>query len=191
MTPHDRRALRARNQQLSSAVSRLEKHPLYASVMVQIAKRSDEIAQDISQDARTHQTPARMGWVLKLFEIQAEGYLRLVDDLQSQKDFIVILDHLVRSCWEQYSAYPCAVFPPIPAQIEPIQERARHWSIQGWERISTSESEKSPGATITTSPRLTTDRLKPSDLEESTESPKPEIATVLFMDLASYSLACD
>jgi hypothetical protein len=133
-----------------AAVKRLEANAaLYQNVMVKIARRTDEASQNLSDAARTSYSPTRMELAIELFDITAEEHLRLVSDLQSQRDFLTVLEHYFRVAWEQYTCAPYALVPALSGPCRPIQERVRYWGMQGWEKLDGQPQQDEPRKTLT------------------------------------------
>jgi len=136
MTPNERRALQGRVLAYHAAVKRLETNSaLYQNVMVKIARRTDEAIQNLSDAAKTPYSQNRMQHAVELLDITAEEYLRLVHDLQSQRDFETVLDHYFRVAWEQFTATAYTIVPALPSHCGPIRERVRYWAMRGWEKL--------------------------------------------------------
>jgi hypothetical protein len=103
---------------------------------VEIAERSNELAAGRSEEAKLTKTTQRMAHVVRLFDICAEAHLRLVADMASQKDFMVILDDTARRMWGQYTGHHFETLPPVLDQYRPIEERIRHWKTEGFRKLA-------------------------------------------------------
>jgi hypothetical protein len=121
---------------VKSAIARFEQNPLYPKVLVDVSECSDRLAANMSPAAKTPGTPERMGHVLEIFNICAEAHLRLVSDMASQKDFVVVISDIARMIWAQYTGYHFDLLPPLPDRWQPIQERLRYWSVRGFSRLA-------------------------------------------------------
>jgi DNA-binding XRE family transcriptional regulator len=120
------------------AMAKFRSSPEYASVQVQIADESDELAKQLTPEAKQVGTDARMKHVVCMFDICAKAYLRLVCDLEMQKAYETYLDDLTRRSWEQFTGCPFDNLPPLGKQPAPVVARTRYWKVEGYRKIAAS-----------------------------------------------------
>jgi hypothetical protein len=144
MTPYDRRVERARILRVREAIALLEKNPAYPSAIVQIGDKSKQLGDSISEEAKCFGSQARMEYLVKMFDISAQAFLRLVSDLETQKAFTALLDDCFRQAWERYIGYPFDNVPPIGDAARPIEQRVRYWALEGLRRLDTSRRVPEP-----------------------------------------------
>jgi hypothetical protein len=130
MTPEER---------LKKAVELLESQPEFAGVQVQIHDRTRLIASKVSSGAKKLATPARLRYIVDLFDAHAEAYQRLIHDVETQKAAMLFLDEIARRSWEQFTGHPSLPIPhdniPGNRQLQRLQTRIRFWREEGWKRL--------------------------------------------------------
>jgi hypothetical protein len=142
MTPHERRAIRARRAALDGAVSVLKKHPRFPAAQVQILARSKELMDGLTEQEKQWATSARIAVVLRQLDVRAEAYLDLVDDMKSQEAFMTVLNNLGIQAWGEYTGYDPELVQPIAGdpQVDAIRQRVAHWVGEGYKRLMNQES---------------------------------------------------
>ncbi len=137
MTPNARRALRARQLAVKSAVDKLKNNPRFPAAQVQILASSNSLRSGLTPDQQLWATAARLEVVIRQLDIRAAAYLDLVEDMPSQEAFITVLEELGRQAWEEYIGFPPEVVTPIPGekQVDTIRLRLAHWIGEGYKRL--------------------------------------------------------
>jgi hypothetical protein len=137
MTPD--RSARLWQQQVRTAFKILESHPDFPSVPVQIHERSEPVARETPVEAQVLRMEDRIKYLVAIFDVHGEAYLRVVDNIKRQKAFMVVLEEFVRLSWEQFTARPTGIVPYAGFPEEPnlglLQARLRYWSAEGWRRL--------------------------------------------------------
>lgn len=143
MTPHERQLYRARHDRQNTAFELLKStNPLeFASAQVETHDRVKALIDlDPSVEQLPSKTDKRMDYLVKVFDIRAEGLLRLVVDPKTQEAFSVALEQLRDWIWGQWSELPLYMMPPIGhewrRQIERITPRMKHWTVEGYRKIA-------------------------------------------------------
>ena len=140
MTPHEKRNSRLRQGSVRRAIGFFEHHPDYATVRVEIDDQINQLPQNTRDPTRTNQE--RFALLLKRFDIRAEGFARLLSDVQSQNHFEALLDDWVRRTWFEYAGYPIDPFLHSPnAEIQLLIGKSRQWQTQGFRRIAEQRTE--------------------------------------------------
>src|ERR1035437_8086595 len=137
MTPNERRAARARRQDLKRAVDVQKRHPGFPAAQVQILERTKELEGGLTEDQTRWCSPARLETVLRLLDIRAAAYLQLVIDMESQEAFMTVLNELGRQAWLELTGHPIEVLHPLPGdkQLHAINQRIGHWLGEGYKRL--------------------------------------------------------
>src|SRR5689334_19295408 len=106
MTPRDRRATRARQQAVNSAVEILKLNPRFPAAQVQILNETKEFTEGLTEGEKQWGTAARLGAVLRQLNIRAAAYLELVENMESQESFMTVLHGLEWQAWQEYTGFP-------------------------------------------------------------------------------------
>jgi DNA-binding XRE family transcriptional regulator len=148
MTPNERRVFRARKEKQTSALKILESSPDFPGVQVRTHDRVRELLDsDPSLEALVARTTGKMDHLIQVFDIRAEGLLRLVIDKKTHDAFTVALEQLCDWLWEQWSLLPIWALPPHGhswrAQYGRLSSRAQHWVIEAYQKLDEQNQNKS------------------------------------------------
>ena len=136
MTPHNKRAARLRQQALDRAIEILKVNPRFAAAQVRAYDRGAELAKNLSPQQPGYFIPARMDFVLKILNIQAEAYLSLVDDMKSQEAFMTLLEEFGHTAFANFTGFPLEAVVSIRGnELEIIQQKVSHWVNEGYKRL--------------------------------------------------------
>ena len=126
-------------QRLAAATEVFERQPSYEyeKAQVWLSKRMEKVCKAAGPESSLPiGSSARATLVLKLFDVRAEAYLRLVVSIETQNAFVVMLDVFEILAWEEFvGGYPTSVRPGAPSIDQQIGERKRHWIRKGYERL--------------------------------------------------------
>ena len=119
-------------------------HPLLPSVLVEI---HDRLAQGVfvEQFAKYPPgSPERLTITLQTLDIRAGAFLKLVDTMEYQELFIVLLKELVQTAWLEFAAFPIERAnmdsPDMRRYLRTITDRTAHWEAEGFRRLVPSEA---------------------------------------------------
>jgi hypothetical protein len=141
----------ASQERISVALATLEKNTTALSdALVYIYKRKRALERNKPSEANARLSEPRLLHCIKLMDIQAKGYLRLVTNLDTEKAFAtLIMEQFLPEAWDLFGDFsgtlPIRAVPPtpsLPTQANPAQlqadrfrERAHHWIMKGYERL--------------------------------------------------------
>lgn len=139
MTPHERRAAKARRLALDRAIEVLKQQPGFPSAQIQIHDRSVEWNNNLSPEESRWGTTERIKVVLQILDIRAEAYLALVSDMKTQEAFMAVLEEFGNNAWESYIGFPLLMAPPGPGdtQFLDIRRSVGRWINEGYKRLAT------------------------------------------------------
>jgi hypothetical protein len=125
------------NSKGQAATEVFERQPGYEKAQVWLSKRMEKVCKAAGPESSLAiGSSARATLVLKLFDVRAEAYLRLVVSIETQNAFVVMLDFFEILAWEEFvGGYPTSVRPGAPSIDQQIGERKRHWIRKGYERL--------------------------------------------------------
>jgi hypothetical protein len=136
MARQDRRAARQRQQALEQAIEILKANPRFSAAQVQAHDRGEELVKHLSPEQSRFGTPERIGLALEILKIQAEAYLPLAEDMNSQEAFTVLLKEFGRKAFETFTGFPLeAVVSGRGDELQLIQQRVSHWVNEGYNRL--------------------------------------------------------
>jgi len=131
MTSKEAAAIRLSVQ---NAIKTFDAHPDFPAIQVQIYERITELMKATS--SQSPGTDERMQTAIKVLDIYAEGYLRFVTDMQSQKVYIDLLGGVGYIAAETYTGSPMEHMFLLPPNAVQIQQRVGHWTNEGFKRIA-------------------------------------------------------
>jgi hypothetical protein len=142
---------RLRKEKALAAKALFKQHPKFPATWVQIVDAEKQIINSISSAARERLSEPRLEHLIELFDLRSECLLQLVDNIQLQEAFEILVDDLARQAWWELSALPVNGLQPIapfstphPSQIkqDKIFERAHHWTTEGYRRLAEMADQK-------------------------------------------------
>jgi len=80
-------------------------------------------------------SPERMKVVIQALDAQAEAYLDLVADMESQEAFSVVLEAFAHKAFEKFTGHRLGVLIPLGNEFLPIEQRVRYWVNESYKRI--------------------------------------------------------
>src|SRR6185437_7941836 len=101
-----KRVARLRQQAVENAMNILKMHPDFPAAQIKILRYTEELTSNLSIRGRTCNTDERLDYAVRLLDIRAEAYLRLIADLRSQEAYMKILDEFWRRAWGEYTGFP-------------------------------------------------------------------------------------
>jgi hypothetical protein len=124
-------------QRLAAAMEVFERQPGHEKAQVWLSKRMEKVCKAAGPESSLPSgSSARATLVLKLFDVRAEAYLKLVVSIETQNAFVVMLDFFEIRAWEEFvGGYPTSVREGAPSIDQPIRERKRRWTRKGYERL--------------------------------------------------------
>jgi hypothetical protein len=142
-----------RAKQVEHAKAMLEAHPDFAKAHVETY---EQILKDNKAAQRLGVTDAgsdeRLTIALELFDIRANAYLKLVDNLQLQKAYVISLSVMVHSAWQELTGQPLdlELLPLLGDEGQKkwraILARLHHWENEGFKRLMPKSGEPTPKA---------------------------------------------
>lgn len=126
-----------------------EKHSDFPATQVAIEDGIANLKREVSPSALSNATPERFKLVTDVLDIRAEAYLRLVEDMGSQKAYETLLAAFGLKAIEDYTGYSGAEihFAGDTHSERQIVARVRHWTTEGYRKLARKKSE-----TVETSP---------------------------------------
>jgi hypothetical protein len=129
-----------RNKSVEEAIRLLESHPDFRRVQVLTRDRLQEAEMKVLVEARVYGSRARLGYILKRFDIRSEAFLELISDIAMQNAYMVVVEHLVREAWEEHTGLPPEQLRPASEETEEdaraIEARKTLWVTAGYKRLA-------------------------------------------------------
>jgi hypothetical protein len=172
-------AVQQRDKEVEDAIRLFESHTDFPRVQVRMRERMKEAARNSSSDARGFGTKPRLHYVLGLFKIRAESFLKLVSDIPKQNAFMGIVDYWERLAWEEYTGWPIEVLRPASAQADAdlaaIHTCAQEWILKGYKRL---ESGRKPqhGSEPAPKPGNQTISVPTATIDPGSDANRPAVA---------------
>jgi hypothetical protein len=129
---------------LQQAFFLFKRHPDYSSVQVEIHDKSEELYDRATKESDVAHSPARSDLYQKLWVVQARAYVRLVDDIEHQEAYELILRDNVRKVWAQYAKVDEDLFETTAGRdtafMQAMKLLLQHWITEGHRRIANKKS---------------------------------------------------
>jgi hypothetical protein len=125
---------------LQDAIQVLESVPDFARVQVEVRDRMEEVRKNAPHEACTPGSRARLEYVLQVFDIRAEGFLKLVSTIDQQNAFIVLLNCAAEIAYQEYTGMPLQHLRPVSDQARAdsgtIYARVGRWTLAGYQLLA-------------------------------------------------------
>ena len=131
-------------QRVAVAMEIFESQPDYAKAQVWLSKRMEKVCRAADPGGTLPSgSPARAELVLRLFNVRARAYLRLVSTIETQNALVVLLDSFEILAWEEFvGGYPTSIREGAPSIDQQIGARKRHWIRKGYEQLEAHASKR-------------------------------------------------
>ena len=134
MTPHE--AARLHEKKLEQAIEILKTNPDFPTAQVEVHDRHAELIRNLSREQSSCGTSERMELALEILRIQAEAYLKLVVDMESQEAYMTFVDEFGRGAFQMFTGFPLEdVVPAHSDALQRIHQRVSHWMHEGYRRL--------------------------------------------------------
>jgi len=85
-------------------------------------------------------SPARLDLAIQLLDVRAGAFVKLVDDIEHQKAFMVVLQEITLMTWSEFANFPFKdanlQSPDMQLCWERIGARVSYWKVEGFRRLA-------------------------------------------------------
>jgi hypothetical protein len=135
---------------VADMIKLFEARPGFSSAQVWMRDRMNRLAQRAPVESRAFGSKARSRLVLSMYNIRAAAFFRLITNVETQNDFLALLDELPHVAWFEFTGIgtPNEIRDGSPSIDLGIARRKRWWIRRGYARLATLASHQSSGMQV-------------------------------------------
>jgi hypothetical protein len=174
----------------------MKRHPDYSDVQVEIHDKTEELYDAATSECDVSRSPARAELFNKLYVVQARAYVRLVDNMEYQAAYELILRDNVREVWAQFAKRDKRMYDTIATLDKEFMQGMRllvqHWITEGHRRIAETRKKASSGTAAAQQSDSNTDtRLDSAKTPEEVRVERNKLAEEYFAGFPEKIMVLD
>ena len=141
MTSHQKSEsmIESADQAAEEACKLFASKPEFARVQYRVRESQEELDKGLSPEATRRGSQARLEYVIERNEIWAKAFLELVDDIEAQNAYSVLLQCIVRAGFQVYTGFPMEGARPLGQEcqrVDALMQLIPKWEKAGYERLA-------------------------------------------------------